>query len=81
MVAGSKKIFSGKNFRLWFGSVQQRRAMFSGQNFWRLSILVFKAGGMCPRSVYYDLLVYVSGQRATDLLTLSAIKRISFISD
>ena len=36
-----KKIFSGKNFRLWFGGVQQRRDMFSGQNFLRLSILVF----------------------------------------
>jgi hypothetical protein len=41
-VGGGKNFFSGKNFRLWFGGVQQRRAMFSGQNFLRLSILLFR---------------------------------------
>jgi hypothetical protein len=43
-VGGGRISFSGKNFRLWFGGMQQRRAMFSGQNFLRLIILLFRAG-------------------------------------
>jgi len=43
-VGGGKIFFSGKNFRSRFGSVQQRRDMFSGWDFLRLNILLLRSG-------------------------------------